>query len=87
MILRLHFACKIAATATGDNLGQRATHAERCHWSEGLGCHCTGKASHNASNARNVTAGKMGNNSSTYNIGSSFAHKTEPIVLIYLFDF
>ena len=28
-------ACKIAATVTADNLGQRATHAGRCHWSEG----------------------------------------------------
>ena len=35
VILRLNFACMIAATATADNLGQRATHAEACHWSEG----------------------------------------------------
>ena len=31
-----------------------------------LGCHC-GKASHNASNDRGVTAGKMGHNSSINN--------------------
>ena len=31
-----------------------------------LGCHC-GKSSHNASNARGVTAGKMGRNSSLNN--------------------
>ena len=44
VILRLNFACKIAATATADNLGQRATHAGPCHWSEGrhnnVGGHC-----------------------------------------------
>ena len=67
MILRLNFACKIAATATADNLGQRATHAERCHWSEGRHNNVgvtAGKVSHNASNARRVTTGKMGPNSS-----------------------
>ena len=30
-----------------------------------LGCHCR-KGDHNASNARGVTAGKMGRNSSSY---------------------
>ena len=58
MILRLNFACKI--TATADNLVQRATHAERCHCSEGrhnnVGGVTAGKASHNASIARGVTA-------------------------------
>ena len=48
----------------------RAVHVERCHWSEG--CHnnvgvTAGEARHNASNARGVTAGKMGRNSSCYN--------------------
>ena len=33
VILRLNLSCKI--TAAADNLGQRATHAERRHWSEG----------------------------------------------------
>ena len=65
MILRLNFACKIAATATADNLGQRATHAEPCHLSEGR--HNNVGGGHNASNARGVTAGKMGRNSSLDN--------------------
>ena len=55
---------------TADNLGQRVTHAERCHWSEGrhnkVGV-TAGNASHNTSNTRGVTAGKMGRNSSRYN--------------------
>ena len=34
-----------------------------------LGCHC-GKASHNASNARGATAGKMGRNSSIAKLDS-----------------
>ena len=45
----------------------RAAHAEPCHWSEGRHNNVgvtAGKASHNASNARVVTAGKMGCNSS-----------------------
>ena len=48
----------------------RAAHAEPCHFSEG--CHnnvgvTAGKASHNASNARDATADKMGRNSSRHN--------------------
>ena len=66
LILRFNFACKIAASATADNLRQRATHTGPCHWSEGrhnnVGVTAE-KASHNASNARGVTAGKMGRNS------------------------
>ena len=61
---------QIATTATADNLGQRATHAERCHLSEGRHNNVgvtAGKASHDASNARGVTAGKMGRNSSNVN--------------------
>ena len=39
---------------------------EPCHWSEGYAGGVTaGKASHSASNASDVTAGKMGCNSST----------------------
>ena len=48
----------------------RASHAEPCHWSEGCNYNVgftAGKASHNASNARGVTVGKMGRNSSTIN--------------------
>ena len=55
---------------TADNLGQRATHAERCHGSEGRHNNVgvtAGKANHNTSNARGVTAGKMGRNSSIGN--------------------
>ena len=46
----------------------RAARAEPCHWSEGRHNNVgvsAGKASHKASNARGVTAGKMGRNSST----------------------
>ena len=67
-MLILNFACKIAATA--DNLGQRATHAEPWHWSEGRHNNVgvsAGKATHESSNTRGVTAGKMGCNSSKYN--------------------
>ena len=49
----------------------RAAHAERCHWSEGCNNNA-GKASHNASNARGVTAGKMGRNSSINNIAYTY---------------
>ena len=55
--------------ATADNLGQRATQAERCHWSGVIimwGV-TAGKASHKAGNARGVTAGKMEHNSSIDN--------------------
>ena len=50
---------------------------EPCHWSEwyvGVSL-WTGKASHNASNAWGVTAGKMGRNSSTTKgeLSSSYA--------------
>ena len=45
---------------------------EPCHWSEGRQYQCwgvtAGNASHNASNARGVTAGKMGRNSSDYSV-------------------
>ena len=44
---------------------------EPCHWSEGrhnnVGVSLRKKPSHNASNARGVTAGKMGRNSSNNN--------------------
>ena len=46
MILRLNFACKIAATATADNLGQLATHAEPSHWSEGRHNNVAGGGGH-----------------------------------------
>ena len=48
----------------------RAAHAEPCHWLEGCNNNVEGhcrKASHNASNARGVTAGKMRRNSSWNN--------------------
>ena len=49
----------------------RAAHVQLCLWSEGViimwGWVTAGKASHNASNARGVTTGKMGRNSSVYN--------------------
>ena len=48
----------------------RAAHADPCHWSEGCNNNVgvtTGKASPNAINARGVTAGKMGRNSSIDN--------------------
>ena len=48
----------------------RAAHAERCHWPEGCNNNLgvtAGKASHNTCNARAVTAGKMGCNSSVNN--------------------
>ena len=74
MILRLNFACKIADTAMADNLGQQTTHVERCHWSEGRHNNVgvtAGNASHNTSNARGVTAGKMGRNSSIHIYGDT----------------
>ena len=45
----------------------RAARAEPCHWSEGCNNNVgegvtAGNASHNASNARGVTAGKIGRN-------------------------
>ena len=50
----------------------RAAHADHCHWSQGCnnyvcgGGHCR-KGSHSVSNARGVTAGKMGRHSSNGN--------------------
>ena len=43
---------------------------EPCHWWEGRQCWgiTAGKESHNASNVRGVTAGKMGRNSSANNV-------------------
>ena len=46
----------------------RVARVEPCHWPEWLLGVTAGKASHNASNARVVTAGKMGRNSSTVNL-------------------
>ena len=55
--MKLNFACKSCGRS-------RVARAESCHWSEGVCCGVTaGKAIHNASNARGVTAGKMGSNS------------------------
>ena len=48
----------------------RAAHAEPCHWSEGCNNYVgvtAGNPSHNTSNARCVTAGKMGRNASMGN--------------------
>ena len=50
----------------------RVARVDPCHWSEGRHNYvgvslCTGNVSHNASNARGVTAGKMGRNSSLNN--------------------
>ena len=47
----------------------RAAHAERCHWSERCNNNVgvtAERANHNGSNARGVTAGKVGRNSSIY---------------------
>ena len=44
----------------------RTAHVEPCHLSGGyVGVSLQAKASHNVSNARDVTAGKMGRNSRT----------------------
>ena len=51
-------------------LRSRAAHVGPCYWSEGHHNNVevtAGKASHNASNARGITAGRMGRNSSLYN--------------------
>ena len=57
--MKLNSACKSCGRP-------RVACVEPCHWSEGVCWGVTaGKASHNASNARDVTAGKMGRNSST----------------------
>ena len=56
-----------ASPAGGEAALARAALAEPCHWSEGCNNNVgvtAGKASHNTSNARCVTAGKMGCNSS-----------------------
>ena len=45
----------------------RAARVEPCHWSEGCWGVTAGKSSNNASNARGVTAGDMGRNSSHKN--------------------
>ena len=75
--LRFHEMKLRASPAVGQRAlasGSRAAR-ERLAWSLAigrrgviaiLGCHCR-KASHNASNARRVTAGKMGRNSSQFN--------------------
>ena len=60
--MKLYCACK--------SCRRRGVSREPCHLSEG--CHnnvggTAGKASHNAINARGVTAGKMGRNSSYSN--------------------
>ena len=66
----------------------RAAHAERCHWSEvcnnNLGV-TAGKASHNTSNARAVTAGKMGRNSSDSN-NNIIHHILLKILIITLYN-
>ena len=50
----------------------RAAHTGRCHWTKGRHNNVwgvtAGKASHNAINARGVTVGKMGRNSSANNL-------------------
>ena len=65
--LRISHAGGEASLASG-------TRGAICHWSKG--CHIyvgvtAGKASHNASNARGVTAGKMGRNCSVYKVNST----------------
>ena len=48
----------------------RAAHAGRCHWQEECNNNVgvtAGNTTHNASNARGVTSGKMGRNSSIVN--------------------
>ena len=56
--MKLNFAWKSCGRS-------RVARVEPYHWSEGyVGCVTAGNESHNASNARDVTAGKMGRNSS-----------------------
>ena len=68
--IKLHV--KILRPASGRSPAARV---EPCHWSDGyVGGVTAGNESHNASTARNVTAGKMGRNSSNLNPTSNDNH-------------